>query len=151
MAANRTTRKKAVPFMLLEEWLLLSHAFRSLPYIGHIPDVFRFLCDKLSCLRRDNVIYTIVLCKRLEHFSKSYEYLALPCHVQKRTTKSLRRLASYNLCQSDLLEGSGGLSLNLQIFWCGKFHLLYFQDFFCNLVWSVKPTICFKNCCFSPA
>jgi hypothetical protein len=45
MAAIRTKRKKAVLFMLLEERRLLSHAFGSLYYIGHIQEGFRALCD----------------------------------------------------------------------------------------------------------
>jgi len=48
--------------------------------------IFWVLCDLLSYLRHDNRIYTIVMCKVLEHFPKSTNLSALMCHVPLSTT-----------------------------------------------------------------
>jgi hypothetical protein len=73
VAAIRTTRKKAVAFMLLEVWCLLSHTLGASLYIGHIHEGFCVLCDQLSYLRYDNRINTIGSCDLLDTFPRSYE------------------------------------------------------------------------------
>jgi hypothetical protein len=95
VAAIRTTRKKAVPFMLLEVWCLLSHTLGALPYIGHMHEVFCVLCDQLSYLRHDNRMNTIGLCDLLDTFPRSYELFntALSRQLKHEKYESLQKLS----------------------------------------------------------